>query len=538
MEAQDIESFKRSRPVTFTGGINVGSQFYRAQGIPARSISPMWNLSGNAILNLYGLVDLPFSFTIGRQGANSSFPTFRQMGISPKYKWITVHAGWRNLNFSKYTLNGHTFLGGGLELTPGKLRFSAMAGRLRQAREMETQGDFSGLPPVFRRTVYSFKLGYGTEDNFFDLIYFKAKDDPSSIASINIDSLVTPGENAVFGYNMRFKLGKAVFFNSEAALSLFTRNLLSTDAKELIPSEIGSLAEFRFSSRLNYAAKAGLEIKRTYWNLKVDYERIMPQFESMGSYFFANDVENYTFSPSFRLWNGKVNIYGTFGYQRNNILNDRLETTGRFIGNGGLSFFSGKHFGFQANVTSVNINQTERIQSLSDSIRVAIVNTNYLVTPYWNWVDSLTSKNLQLVVNYQQLNDRNPFTRQFTDMQTYVANGSFTQSFIQTGWNYQIGANYDRIILTDLVNGRFGGTLGGGWNATNGKIGCRSSTTYNRSFVDGLADGSVIQVAFSIEYSPWQKHQISAFTNATFTQSMQFDDFTEYFGGVRYGLQF
>jgi len=39
--------------------------------------------------------------------------------MSPYYKWITIHVGYRNINYSQFTLAGHTILGAGIELHPG-----------------------------------------------------------------------------------------------------------------------------------------------------------------------------------------------------------------------------------------------------------------------------------------------------------------------------------------------------------------------------------------------------------------------------------
>ncbi|MEZ4949772.1 MAG: hypothetical protein R2879_00900 [Saprospiraceae bacterium] len=536
--SQDFENIKESKPLTLTGGLSVGGQFYNANGIMARSVNPLWNIAGNANLNIYGALDLPFSFTIGRQGTNTSYPTFHQFGVSPTYKWIKIHAGWRNMTFSRYTLNAHTFLGAGAELTPGKWRLGAMYGRLRKARDYNDEAEFSNIPPVYKRMGYGFKIGYGTENQYLDLIYFKAEDKTNSLAVQSPDSTITPGENAVLGYNLKSRLFKNVFINSEGALSLYTRDIRSTEATELLPVDISGFFTPRFSSRLNYALKAGIESRFKNWNFNLDYERIMPQFESMGSYFFANDVENITISPRGSLFKNKVQLYGTFGVQRNNLLDDRLETTKRFIGNGGLNYFSGKHFGLQINLTSININQTERIQSLSDSIRIAIVNTNYMVSPFWTWNDSISNKTLILLANYQELNDRNPFTREFTDMQTILFNGSINSSNLTTGWSFHAGFNFDKIFLAALTNMRWGATAGTGWNQKEGIFGCRLSLTYNFSYIDGNKDGAIITSNLNIDYSPWTKHKLTAFTNVNRTLTSSFANYTEVIGGVRYGLIF
>ena len=60
------------------------------------------------------------------------------------------------MSFSPYTLSGHEFLGGGVELTPDKIpfKFSAMYGRLQKATEPDTlSGD-----PSYKRMGGGFKV--------------------------------------------------------------------------------------------------------------------------------------------------------------------------------------------------------------------------------------------------------------------------------------------------------------------------------------------------------------------------------------------
>jgi hypothetical protein len=56
-----------------------------------------------------------------------------RFGASPHRGWFRAHLGDRYMSFSEYTMNNHNFRGAGVELTPGKFRFSAMGGRLAKA---------------------------------------------------------------------------------------------------------------------------------------------------------------------------------------------------------------------------------------------------------------------------------------------------------------------------------------------------------------------------------------------------------------------
>ena len=116
-----------TQAVKVSGGLNAYAGLYQASGIDARNQTTPFGLSGSVNVSLPGGVSLPFSMVLGNQGASFRQP-FNQFGVSPTYKWAMVHAGYRNVQFSPFTLAGHTFLGGGFEINPGKLRLGAVYG--------------------------------------------------------------------------------------------------------------------------------------------------------------------------------------------------------------------------------------------------------------------------------------------------------------------------------------------------------------------------------------------------------------------------
>ena len=136
LEAQDLTNIKDQKPIRFSGSTELRGIFYNASGIANRREPFTWILSGNPTLSLYGW-DIPFSFILSRDDRAFRQP-FNQFGMSPTYKWLTLHGGYRNVNFSSFTLGGHTMLGGGVEANPGKWRLGFMYGRLNRATVIDT----------------------------------------------------------------------------------------------------------------------------------------------------------------------------------------------------------------------------------------------------------------------------------------------------------------------------------------------------------------------------------------------------------------
>ncbi|MFK8163054.1 MAG: hypothetical protein AB8H12_11380, partial [Lewinella sp.] len=213
-----------SKPgLKLTGGISAGSFFYAATGIPNRRPPAGYSLNANLTARA-GQFTIPLSAVLNDQGSSLNNP-FNRFGISPTYKWATVHLGHRNLTFSPFVLNGATFFGAGADLRPGKLRLSAMYGRFQRARIRRFD---EGLAADFeyQREGYSVRLGVGDYRNFVDLIYLQASDD---ITSLPIDTSYLgsnlPKDNTVLGLSTRKEFfGGKLFFSANGGLSLLTRN--------------------------------------------------------------------------------------------------------------------------------------------------------------------------------------------------------------------------------------------------------------------------------------------------------------------------
>jgi len=104
--AQDVTEVKN--PWQISGSASFGSSYYGITGLENRQRPLGYFVNINLNPKVYNL-SLPFSITINQQQTRFTQP-FNRFGISPKYKWVTVHAGHRNLYFSDFTLSGVTLV--------------------------------------------------------------------------------------------------------------------------------------------------------------------------------------------------------------------------------------------------------------------------------------------------------------------------------------------------------------------------------------------------------------------------------------------
>jgi hypothetical protein len=354
--AQDIAQLKGQKPVSLSSGFSLGSSFYAADGVENRRAPFAWTLSGSPTLAIYGM-KVPFSFSVSNQHRSFQQP-FNQVGLTPQYKWVKLHIGYSSARFSQYTLAGRRFLGGGVELTPGKWRLGYVQGRFQKAVGFDSlavtnAGQYpSAVPiPAFSRYGYAAKLGFGSQKSFIDVSYLKAQDRESSIPiPTALARTLRPAENAVVGLNTQVTLFKKLTWTTDLGVSAYTRDVRSDSVE--IPEKYAFMSKFilpRLSSQVQTAGESSLNFRNKFMGLRVQYRRIDPDFKSMGAFFFQTDMEQWLVAPSLNLFKNKLQINGSYGWQNNNISATRSRTTRRTIGSAALILRGGKHFNFQAN---------------------------------------------------------------------------------------------------------------------------------------------------------------------------------------------
>jgi hypothetical protein len=150
--SQNLEKVGKKDMVKVNGGLNYSSVFYNADGIPSRRQPFTWFLNGNLNVTILD-VSLPFTFNYSNNQVAYTQP-FNIQSFNPTYKWIKGYAGITSMQFSQYTLAGHIFAGGGIELTPKNFKFAAMYGRLKKAVEFDAETN-SDVNMSYKR------MGYG-----------------------------------------------------------------------------------------------------------------------------------------------------------------------------------------------------------------------------------------------------------------------------------------------------------------------------------------------------------------------------------------
>jgi len=456
--SQDLGNLKNQKPFTIRGSLGTSASVYSQSGTNPNSSPFSWMVTGNFQANIYG-VDLPFSFVYSERDRNYRQP-FNQFGLSPHYKWFTAHLGYRNLNFSSYTLAGYSILGAGFEMNPGKLRVGFIYGRFN--RETGYPGNGINPTPAYKRNGFSFKAGYGTKTNFFDLIFLKAQDDSTSLKRDSNFTGLNPASNVVIGYNSKFTIAKGFTFESEGALSVYTENVRNDSASETVNNMVKSfkgVVPVNITSEDNTAVRVALGYKIKNYSLKLQYRRIAPNFKSMGAYFINNDFQNITLEPGVKFPQKKLNIRGSIGLQQDNLSKNKKTTSARTIGSAGLSWNPGK-FGLDINYSTLTTSQKAGNIPLVDTSKVFQSNQSLTFTPRYMFASAKNNNSITLVYSYLVMNDHNDKTADFTEFMVNNAILSYTIAEKEGKYAVNAGVNYSGFTRKNTSTNLYGFSAG------------------------------------------------------------------------------
>jgi len=499
--AQDIEQIAKQKPVQLSGNLGIGLGMYSVKGIPARQRNFTYLFNGAPLVSIYG-VSFPFSVVVSDQQRSYTQP-FNQYGISPTYKWLTVHAGWRSIEFSPFTLAGHNFLGGGVELNPGKLRFGFVYGRFNKAIEEDLNQPLAlAQQPAYKRTGYSAKVGLGTERNHVDVIFLNAKDNVYSLSQPVTGGILTPSENMVLGVSSKFSFLKRFVFDTDVSGSIYTRDVLSDTVKNLKLGKTGfikSLVTLNASTQLLTAGQTSFGYMGSNYNIKFKYRRVDPDYKSMGAYYFETDVQNYTVEGMVRLLKSRMQIGGSLGLQNDNILHDKAVRSKRKIGAVNVSYNT-PQYGIDVRYTNYGITQDRGLNLIIDQFRVARTNHNFSSVLRYTLSSESISHGFVLTGSLQSLVDLNTYTKPASQSNSKSVNISYQLDLPQKSFGMNTTMNY---TIAEMASGNsvfYGPTIGINQLLVKTKMGVNTMLSYQRQRTDGSFTGNIIHLNLNTSY--------------------------------------
>ncbi len=434
VEVDKFKNMKAKNLLKFSGGISANSIFYAGNGDVSRAPFTYF-LNGTLNARIADLIDAPISFNISNAGRNFDLPTApTRIGIHPKYKFITGHLGDVSMVFSPYSLNGFLFRGAGFDVEPeGRWHVSAMAGRLQKAVEYDTANQI--VPAAYQRFGYGTKLTYRRNLYRVGFSLFAAKDKINSL-QFKPDSLdIYPKQNVVLTWFGTFTPIDDVEITAEYASSALTQNLRDTFAV-VTPDRklIGAAVNRNNTTSFYRAIKANVNYKYNNSVLGIGFERIDPGYETLGAYYFNNDLQNITVNVAQPFQKNKGQINANIGLQKDNLDNQKIGTSKRTVYSINANYMPVKKL--MSTISYSNFTTFQRIQPIFQ-------NLNQTVTPYAN-LDTLNysqvSRNANANINYSLVQKEN-------QLQSINTNLSYMNVSDRQGGVKQFGANTQLMSL-------------------------------------------------------------------------------------------
>jgi hypothetical protein len=525
------------KPFDVSGGIGINMRSYSALNGLARQEPFFYTLNANANIRIYKL-NLPFSIAIAGKNREATYPSFKEFsdafknnieaqrrrfirfGASPRYKWIKMHFGHRNMDFSQYTLSNLVFLGAGTELNPGKLRIAAMQGQLAKAEPVDLSLIEPNIPQ-FQRKGWGFKVGYGTNDNFIDLVLFQAKDIENSIfLPDTLPNQITPEQNQVVGLVIQKRFLEKFSFKLDLGASALSPNNTDAFASNAFPHP-----QFLFKARTSTAYKKAVESSLDYqtsnYSLGLQYRRIDPGYKTFGAYFFNSDLEEIKANLGFSLLKGSILCNASAGLQRNNISDQQASRTSRFI-----SAFDATYSKGNFNISSNYSNHSSDINYLANPndpiLNVLIITQNAGFNASYILQDSSQTQHIfNLSGNVQLVTDdvEDPTTSAFSQM--LLANFIYTISQ-SNGWAYNARLSFNQNELTSLKVRNYGLGLGISKSFLEGKLQTNIDFNYYYTTTEDSSQNSNFTSGLNLNWNASRSHSLNLNWNFLNTRNASF----------------
>ncbi len=487
VQAQDVEEVIDAPIFGLTGSLAARSSLYQATGIEDRRTPLSWTVSGS-LTPTFKSLSVPMSFVVSERERTFRQP-FNVVGLSPRYKWASLHLGYRSLDFSRYTLAGRQFFGAGLELKPGAFRLGAMYGRFQRAVMEDSAADY--IVPAYEQSGMGLELGVETGGVKVMVSWVRAKDDTGSLPPQGEVSELTPQENNALGLDLALTLiPNHLTLDVEGGASLFTRDLDSPDLdleESDIPAFLKNIQPLKLSTTLTFAARTGLNLTFSNWGVRFGYERIEPEYQSLGAYYFNTDVENYTVAP--HISTGGLRLAGSIGLGRDNVLDQKLARTTRIIGSLNADWQPSQTFGLSGAFTNYSTGQSAGRQAINDTIAVRSVTQGGSLSPRLFFSGESVNHALSLVGGYQDFTDLNAFTREFSDNSTLTGSLSYNLTLLKSRLSIGTGFTVSRTELPSVRSDLLGVNANAGMTFLNDDaLSLNLSAGATRSTTSGSVD--------------------------------------------------
>ncbi|GHU68259.1 hypothetical protein FACS189413_04720 [Bacteroidia bacterium] len=517
-----VKDALKKNPFKISGGLSANGLYYNSNTGSSRDPFTYF-LNGTLNVGVYNW-SVPITYSLTNQGSTLGYQLpykFNRVSLNPKYKWALAHIGDVNMSFSPYTFSGMPFTGAGVELTPNiPLKAAVFGGQFNSA--INDDGDPRTIP-AYRRWGYGVQLRWEKQRYKLGVTGFYAKDNPNSLDSIPYSKQVYPQENLAIALNANVMVLKNLEVFGEYARTGITSDLTSASQQKSKDPVAWFIKENATTSYYN-AFNTGVNYTFGVGQAGLRYERIDPNYRTLGAYYFNSDFENITLNLNLNLLAGKLNLGGNIGRQRDNLNDDKVKQTDRWVGSANATWQVSDRLsiaGSYSNFTSFTNNRLNQFD---------IINQNPLETP--QPVDSITyrqisqnaSANVQLSLSQSEtltqslslnyslsdmVNRENDMVRKGGLSRFHNAGVSHNIGFKNIKLNVSTSVNYTNSYAASQTMHVWGPSLNATQALLQDKLQLTLGGSYNHT-TSPSANADVTNLRFGATYTPWKRHSFNA----------------------------
>src|SRR5690606_37351626 len=316
-------------------------------------------------------------------------------------------------------------------------------------------------------------------------------------------------------------LWNTILVKAEFSTSAITRDLQAPEANHShVLSKAGPLFKSRISSSYYKAFKTSVNYQQDGYAVGVGYERIDPQYRTLGSYYFNNDLENITVNGAVALLQGKMNLTANVGTQRDNLDDSKISTMRRMVSalnvayapsqkiNLGASY---SNFQTYTNIRSqfLDINQVTPYDNL-DTLDFTQISQNATLTAvYMFGKNESRRQSLNGNFTFQNAADKQGEVEQNSGMQFYNMNTAYSISVVPQNMTLSISVNGTINKSPQVESKTFGPTIAVSRTFFDKKLRGTGALSMNQSRSNGILLTTIMNARLSGSLVVEKKHNIN-----------------------------
>jgi hypothetical protein len=327
---------------------------------------------------------------------------------------------------------------------------------------------------------------------------------------------LTPKQNVAISINGRKTFLKRFFIEGEYAVSALNNDIRANDSNSEADTVVhkptnniikGLLPE-NATSRYYDAMNASVGYQGNWYTLQFRYERIAPEYQTLGAYYFNNDMRNITVMPSVRLFKNRLNLNANVGFQENNLDDSRTSTTKRTVGAFNATYVPNEKWNFAANYSNFSSYTNVRPQidpffrNTLDTLNFYQVSRTTTGTIMRNLGGQDNPQSIMFTGSYQKASDVAEYEGGNQQSDFLTMNVSYSYSLVPSNMTLAIAGNVYTNNAAGVKSTYWGPTVSATKSFMDKTLRGSLASSYNETSGDNIESSPVLNSRLSVSYAP------------------------------------